>query len=216
MSALTVKKSSVRSRVKSTISTPVSTPKKATLTSTDTLNVLSSELKTSKSSVNPAIESKVKAKTVLEHIVKSKPVEAQFCKDLMLTPLHFQTKGVAFDAEDAQGFRYEFKHDIMGESTGNHYLEIAQTNDGGVTWVDSGFSLSLYQAKFYVIRIGQNYQIFNVLDLDLWIESNHSKCKAIQTRPGANGNRPGQFSKGFLIKFVDLARVPNMRLLECK
>ena len=35
--------------------------------------------------------------------------------------------------------------------TGNHYLEFAQTSDGGATWVPSGFSISADEADLWVV-----------------------------------------------------------------
>lgn len=150
------------------------------------------------------------------HIEASLPAEKAFCKQFHLTRNVNQAKGVAFDATDEQGYNWEFKHDKAAEKTGNHYLETSQTNDNGVTWVHSGFSLTLMQAKYYVVRIGKFYHIFSSDELDLWIESHPSKCKPITTRPGVNGNREGQFSRGLLIKIADLANVPMVRAVPCK
>lgn len=148
------------------------------------------------------------------HIEKSLPSENKFCKQFGLTRNGFQRKGVAFDAEDAQGFRWEFKHDRAAEKTGNHYLETAQTNDGGITWVHSGFSLSLFQAKYYVVLIGQDYLKLETELLDIWLEEHPSRCKPITTRPGVNGNREGQFSKGLLVKIEDLLKIATV--IPCK
>ena len=49
-----------------------------------------------------------------------------------------QSKGSSYDFVTADGTKIEAKFDWDSIKTGNHYLEFAQSSDGGSTWIPSG------------------------------------------------------------------------------
>jgi len=125
-----------------------------------------------------------------------------------------QTKGSAYDYVALDGSKVEAKFDWDSIKTGNHYLEIAQTNDNKVTWFPSGFSISSKQADYWVVINEEWLRIFQIEVLMNFIQNNRGNLVQKETRSGINFNSRGQFSKAYIIPFTELdhyclAKIPN-------
>jgi len=125
-----------------------------------------------------------------------------------------QQKGSSYDYIALDGSKIEAKFDWDSLKTGNHYLEIAQTNDNKVTWYPSGFSLSSKNADYWVVINSQWLRIFQIEVLMNFIQNNRNSLAQKETRSGVNYNSTGQFSKAYIIPFTDLdqyclAKIPN-------
>ena len=125
-----------------------------------------------------------------------------------------QEKGSSYDYTAFDGSKIEAKFDWDSVKTGNHYLEIAQTNDNKVTWCPSGFSLSSKNADYWVVINSQWLRIFQIEVLMNFIQNNRNSLVQKETRSGVNYNSTGQFSKAYIIPFTDLdqfclAKIPN-------
>ena len=112
-----------------------------------------------------------------------------------------QRKGSCHDYLAADGAKIEAKFDWDSIKTGNHYLEFAQTNDNGDTWVDSGFTLSAQEADYWVVVNDEWLRMLSVARVQELIETHRGKLRETRTRRGVNYNRPGQFSKAYLIPY---------------
>ena len=115
-----------------------------------------------------------------------------------------QTKGSCYDFIAPDGAKIEAKFDWDSIKTGNHYLEFAQTSDGHKTEIPSGFSLSAEEADYWVVINNDWLRMFEISKLRAFIKSNHLELKVTQTKAGVNHNRPGQFSRAYLIPFEKL------------
>ena len=73
-----------------------------------------------------------------------------------------QSKGSSYDYITPGGSKIEVKFDWDSIKTGNHYLEIAQTNDNKVTWFPSGFSLSSKSSDYWVVINEDWLRIFQI------------------------------------------------------
>ena len=125
-----------------------------------------------------------------------------------------QEKGSSYDYIALDGSKIEAKFDWDSVKTGNHYLEIAQTNDNKVTWFPSGFSLSSKNADYWIVINSQWLRIFQIEVLMNFIQNNRNSLVQKETRSGVNYNSTGQFSKAYIIPFIDLdryclAKIPN-------
>jgi len=125
-----------------------------------------------------------------------------------------QEKGCSYDYIALDGSKIEAKFDWDSVKTGNHYLEIAQTNDNKVTWFPSGFSLSSKNADYWIVINSQWLRIFQIEVLMNFIQNNRNSLIQKETRSGVNYNSTGQFSKAYIIPFTDLdqyclAKIPN-------
>ena len=117
-----------------------------------------------------------------------------------------QTKGSAYDYIAPDGTKIEAKFDWDSIKTGNHYLEFAQTSDGGATWVPSGFSISADEADLWVVVNEEWMRTLTVDSVKRMITENRSELRTTRTRAGVNHNRPGQFSKAYLVPYQVLDR----------
>ena len=115
-----------------------------------------------------------------------------------------QAKGSAHDFVTPDGTKVEAKFDWDSIKTGNHYLEFAQSSDGGKTWIPSGFTLSADDADLWVVINNDWMRVFTIESLKKLITDNRSSLKITRTRAGVNHNRPGQLSKAYLIPFENL------------
>ena len=119
-----------------------------------------------------------------------------------------QSKGSCYDYIAPDGAKIEAKFDWDSIKTGNHYLEFGQTSDlSGVmthNWVPSGFSLSAEEADYWVVINNDWLRMFEIAKLRAFIEANRRELKVTRTRAGVNHNRPGQFSRAYLIPFEQL------------
>ena len=112
-----------------------------------------------------------------------------------------QSKGSAYDFITPDGTKIEVKFDWDSIKTGNHYLEFAQSSDGGKTWIPSGFTLSADDAELWVVINNDWMRVFSINSLKQFITNNRSRLKITTTRAGVNFNRPNQFSKAYLIPY---------------
>ena len=112
--------------------------------------------------------------------------------------------GIDFLAPDGTGIECKFDWDSI--KTGNHYLEFAQTSDGGTTWVPSGFSISADEADLWVVVNEEWMRTLTVDSVKRMITENRSELRTTRTRAGVNHNRPGQFSKAYLVPYQVLDR----------
>ncbi len=112
-----------------------------------------------------------------------------------------QIKGSAHDFVTPDGTKVEAKFDWDSIKTGNHYLEFAQSSDGGKTWIPSGFTLSADDADLWVVINNEWMRVFSIESLKQFITENRSRLRIVTTRPGVNHNGPKQFSKGYLIPY---------------
>jgi hypothetical protein len=112
-----------------------------------------------------------------------------------------QSKGSSFDYIAPDGTRIEAKFDWDSIKTGNHYLEFAQSSDGGNTWVPSGFSISADEADLWVVINDEWLRTLSIDSIKELLTNNRSELRQTRTRAGVNHNRKGQFSKAYLIPF---------------
>lgn len=111
-----------------------------------------------------------------------------------------QRVGVGFDG-DVGKFRVELKDDKSSAKFPNAFIEIKQTFDNKVTWVDSGLLLSLKQADLFVMAIYHGTKSWFAYGPPKDWQRLCKTCGTLSdTRPGANGNAPGRFAKGYLVK----------------
>ena len=119
-----------------------------------------------------------------------------------------QQKGSCYDFIAPDGAKIEAKFDWDSIKTGNHYLEFGQTSDLSKVmthnWVPSGFSLSAEEADYWVVINNDWLRMFEIAKLRAFIEANRRELKVTRTRAGVNHNRPGQFSRAYLIPFEQL------------
>ena len=112
-----------------------------------------------------------------------------------------QGKGSAHDFVTPDGTKIEVKFDWDSIKTGNHYLEFAQSSDGGNTWIPSGFTLSVDDADLWVVVNNDWMRVFTIESLKQLITKNRGSLRIATTRAGVNHNRPNQFSKAYLIPY---------------
>ena len=112
-----------------------------------------------------------------------------------------QSKGSSYDYITPEGTKIEAKCDWDSIKTGNHYLECAQSSDGGRTWGPSGFTLSADDADLWVVVNNDWMRTLSIESLKHFITENRSSLRITQTRAGVNFNRPGQLSKAYLIPY---------------
>ncbi len=112
-----------------------------------------------------------------------------------------QSKGSCYDYIAPDGAKIEAKFDWDSIKTGNHYLEFAQSSDGGKTWIPSGFTLSADDADLWVVINIDWMRVFTIESLKQLITENRSSLRIATTRAGVNHNGPNQFSKAYLIPY---------------
>lgn len=123
-----------------------------------------------------------------------------------------QQKGSCYDFTAPDGAKIEAKFDWDSIKTGNHYLEFGQTSNNGDTWVPSGFSLSEEVADYWVVVNNDWLRVFDVKKLADFLKRNRRKLKMVKTKAGVNHNRPGQYSKAYLIPFRILDDLALMKI----
>ena len=112
-----------------------------------------------------------------------------------------QTKGSSYDYIAPDGTKIEAKFDWDSIKTGNHYLEYAQSSDGGKTWIPSGFTLSADDADLWVVINIDWMRVFTIESLKQFITENRASLRIATTGAGVNHNGPNQFSKAYLIPY---------------
>ena len=127
--------------------------------------------------------------------------ERALAKAMHWTYVEGQQKGSCYDFTAPDGAKIEAKFDWDSIKTGNHYLEFAQTSNGGKSWIPSGFSLSADEADLWVVVNEEWMRTLTVDSVKKIITEHRSNLKITQTRAGVNFNRPGQLSKAYLIPF---------------
>ena len=123
-----------------------------------------------------------------------------------------QSKGSAIDFIASDGSKIEAKFDWDSIKTGNHYLEFSQTSDGGNNWVPSGFSLSETEADYWVVINNDWFRMIKTQTLRDFLVKNRNNLRITQTKAGVNFNRPGQFSKAYLIPFKLLDEIVLIKM----
>ena len=123
-----------------------------------------------------------------------------------------QSKGSCYDYIAPDGAKIEAKFDWDSIKTGNHYLEFGQTSDDGGTWVASGFALSEEVADYWVVVNNDWLRVFDVKKLADFLKTNRRVLKMVKTKAGVNHNRPGQYSKAYLIPFRILDDLALMKI----
>ena len=112
-----------------------------------------------------------------------------------------QKKGSCYDFIAPDGAKIKAKFDWDSIKTGNHYLEFAQSSDGGRSWIPSGFTLSADDADLWVVINNDWMRVFTIESLKEFITKNRSRLRITTTRAGVNYNHPNQFSKAYLIPY---------------
>ena len=123
-----------------------------------------------------------------------------------------QSKGSCYDYIAPDGAKIEAKFDWDSIKTGNHYLEFGQTSNDGKTWVASGFALSEEVADYWVVVNNDWLRVFDVKKLVDFLRTNRRELKMVKTKAGVNHNRPGQYSKAYLIPFRILDDLALMKI----
>ena len=123
-----------------------------------------------------------------------------------------QSKGSAIDFIASDCSKIEAKFDWDSIKTGNHYLEFAQTSDGGNNWAPSGFSLSETEADYWVVINNDWLRMIKTQTLRNFLVKNRNNLRITQTKAGVNFNRPGQFSKAYLIPFKLLDEIVLIKM----
>ena len=127
--------------------------------------------------------------------------ERALAKEMHWTYIEGQRKGSCYDFITPDGTKIEAKFDWDSIKTGNHYLEFAQSSDGGNTWVPSGFSISADEADLWVVINDEWLRTLSIDSIKELLTNNRSELRQTRTRAGVNHNRKGQFSKAYLIPF---------------
>jgi len=142
---------------------------------------------------------------------KHKHVEKDFAKQMGWEYKENQKKGSCFDFTSPDGAKIEAKFDWDSAVTGNHYLEFAQTSDGGQNWAPSGFSLSADATDYWAV-VNKNYiRIYQVQKLKNWVKQNRADFKITISRGGKNNNTVGLHSKAYLIPYEKLDQICFMK-----
>lgn len=115
-----------------------------------------------------------------------------------------QQKGSSYDFVAPDGSKLEAKFDWDSIKTGNHYLEIAQTNDNKKTWEPSGFSISADCAKYWIVINEDWLRIYQTEVLRKYIRDKRAEFQIKETRFGVNFNHPEKFSRAYIIPFTKL------------
>lgn len=140
------------------------------------------------------------------HMKRVKVYENNFARYYGLSVNHNQSKGSAYDAEiPTTGERIEFKADLMGAKTGNHFVEFRYSNDEGKTWDDSGIVLAADQADYWVVYFGDEpdlYYWFDPMDILDYIETNSPEVREI--RRNLYGNSGKIRCEGWVIPITEL------------
>ena len=138
--------------------------------------------------------------------------EQELAKTMHWDYIEDQQKGSCYDFTAPDGAKIEAKFDWDSIKTGNHYLEFGQTSNNGDTWVPSGFSLSEEVADYWVVVNNDWLRVFDVKKLADFLKTNRRKLKMVKTKAGVNHNRPGQYSKAYLIPFRILDDLALMKI----
>ena len=138
---------------------------------------------------------------VRDFIGEQNRYERELAKSMGWDFVEGQTKGSAYDFITSDGTKIEAKLDWDSIKTGNHYLEFAQSSDGGKTWIPSGFTLSADDADLWVVINNDWMRVFTIESLKEFITKNRSRLRITTTRAGVNYNHPNQFSKAYLIPY---------------
>ena len=136
-----------------------------------------------------------------EFIEDQNRYELELAKSMGWKFVEGQGKGSAHDFVTPDGTKIEVKFDWDSIKTGNHYLEFAQSSDGGNTWIPSGFTLSVDDADLWVVVNNDWMRVFTIESLKQLITKNRGSLRIATTRAGVNNNRPNQFSKAYLIPY---------------
>lgn len=150
--------------------------------------------------------------TVGNHIKRVKAYENAFARHYGLQINHKQSKGSAYDCIiPSTGERIEFKADLMGAKTGNHFVEFRYSRDEGKTWDQSGITLAKDQSQYWVVYFGDEpgvYSWFRPLDVLALVEQTNAQIKGI--RRNLYGNSGSVRCEGFIVPIKDL------KLIEIK
>jgi len=130
--------------------------------------------------------------------------ERTLAKAMHWTYIEGQKKGSCYDFVAPNGAKIEAKFDWDSIKTGNHYLEYGQTSNNGKSWEPSGFSLSAEEADYWVVINNDWLRMFEIAKLRVFLQSHRSEFKSTGTKSGVNHNRPGQYSRAYLIPFEKL------------
>ena len=101
--------------------------------------------------------------------------------------------GIDFLAPDGTGIECKFDWDSI--KTGNHYLEFAQTSDGGTTWVPSGFSISAGEADLWVVVNEEWMRTLAVESVKRMITENRSELRTTRRARGSTTTGPGSSAR---------------------
>ena len=112
-----------------------------------------------------------------------------------------QSKGSSYDYRAEDGSKIEVKFDWDSIKTGYHYLEYGQTSVGEGGEIPSGFALSAEDADYWVVVNDDLLRMFEINTLKQFVKENRASFRTTRTRMGANHNRKGQFSLGYLLPF---------------
>jgi hypothetical protein len=123
-----------------------------------------------------------------------------------------QSTGDGFDFIANDNSKIEAKFDWGSIKTGNHFLEYSQTNDNMRTWKPSGHAISAQQADYWVVINEDWLRMYNMEDLNAFVDENRSSFKVKQSRTGINHNRKGQYAKAYLIPFVFLDSIAFLKM----
>jgi hypothetical protein len=140
-------------------------------------------------------------KDVHDFIKQERTYEKKLGKLMGWDYISDQKKGSCWDYETKNGLRIEAKFDWDSIKTGNHYLEISQTSNGGASWEPSGYSLSSKKADYWIVVNDDWLRLFDMPSLQKFVETNRPHLKIKGTKSGVNYNRPGQGSKALVIPF---------------
>lgn len=108
--------------------------------------------------------------------------------------------------------KIEYKQDKASEKYNNFYFECEQTWDFKNTWRPSGLTLSAEQAEIFAIAHPNGdcnvIYLFNAKKLYDTLKLGHFKTK--ETADYRNGNKPGAFSKGWIVPINENSKLYNI------
>lgn len=150
------------------------------------------------------------------HMKRVKVHENRFAQYYGLEINHKQRKGTAYDCiVPSSGDKIEFKADLMGAKTGNHFVEFRYSNTEGESWDDSGITLAAEQAQWWVVYFGNEHDEYHWFDpKDIFKYVKEHDCEVKEIRRNLYGNSGKIRCEGWIIPVEDLLQLEQEAPVE--
>ena len=117
--------------------------------------------------------------------------------DYLITETSVRTKPLEMKVGSLVGRRVEFKNDKKSLQYKSFYIEFEQTSDFWVTTKRSGHHKAVLAGDLLVINSGNDCYIFDEKEYFKLISYT---LRVVSTKTGANGNQPGCYTKGKIVR----------------